>query len=161
MPRSAHERAFGFHALGIIRILLAADPEEVRKALEFIKQDEPTILESILSDEAFELLTGAVVELFVVPVAAALVALDIVLADIGTILTLAGERIHPEEEGKVSPDPHFQRIITAGEAARTGVAARIAKIDFQQADFQTRMNDAAVTYPDLIWPATPGVFEEA
>lgn len=34
MPRSAADRAFGFKATGLLRILLAADPDELLKALD-------------------------------------------------------------------------------------------------------------------------------
>ena len=34
MPRSSADRAFGFKAAGLLRILLAADPEELLKALD-------------------------------------------------------------------------------------------------------------------------------
>lgn len=34
MPRSAEARAFGFRATGLVRILTAADPEEVLTAME-------------------------------------------------------------------------------------------------------------------------------
>jgi len=36
MPRPINDRVFGFRAAGIIRILLAADAEEVLEALEFV-----------------------------------------------------------------------------------------------------------------------------
>lgn len=59
MPRSQADRAFGFRSQGLVRILLAADIEEVKKALEVLglelAEGEPGVLDLFkdLFDELF------------------------------------------------------------------------------------------------------------
>jgi len=51
MPRSRTDRSFGFRAPGLIRILIAADPEEVLKAMEALGiqlTDVPSIFDLVL-----------------------------------------------------------------------------------------------------------------
>ena len=149
MPRPARDRAHGFRAPGIVRILTAADPDDVLSALLLLGIDPQ-------SQEALETLSEAVVELWARPVLAVLTVYDNIVAQIGAMLQVGENFV-----GRVDERLDIEGLRNAGAIASGLVLTNKAEIEELRISFQERMDDAEVEFPQFVWPATPGVFEEA
>lgn len=149
MPRQASDREFGFRAPGLARILVASDANEVLTALLTLGID-PT------SEEAFEALVEAVVELVAAPVLTVLTTFDNALANIAAMVQIGENFV-----GRVDETLDIGALRSAGAIASGLVLTTKVEIEALQFAFQERMNDAEAIYPQFVWPATPGVFEEA
>ena len=150
MTRSSADRGFGFRASGIARILTTADADEVLRALLLLGIDPQ-------SEDAFTSLTESVVAIWAKPVGAVLAMFDTIVATIDEIVEIADGRITPLP----GHDPAWETVLSAGTLAKRNTLATRGELEELQISFQRRMDEANAEYPQFVWPATPGVFEEA
>ena len=153
MPRSAADRKFGYKAKGLVRILTAADPDEVLTALLLLGLDprDPEI------GEVFNELVGIAVQTIFGFVG--------VLNDISEIASSAVEMVNlaraepVEGESFESRQEYHDRLRSAARTVSSKVLITRGTIEDLRDGFADRMTRAKVSWPTVVWPATPGVFE--
>lgn len=128
MPRSSADRAFGFKSAGLVRILLAADPAEILKALSELGLvvQEPTTLFQQFGRLVADFLT-APFEGFIDQFEAAIPLLERVLQQL-----IEG---HPRAED----DPAALRTASDLDTLIADLTAEAERVAAQQAIFRARL----------------------
>lgn len=140
MPRPAADRAFGFKAPGLVRILLAADPEELLKALEELGlvAKAPESISAIIEGVVGELL-GPVVQ-----------AIDVTSAVRSVIdralsaLISAANRTFIPEGAQLEPD--LRAAIASLEKTRLELAREKRAFEKRLATQKQTEEDVAITF---------------
>lgn len=150
MPRSATKRNFGFRSPGLVRILTAADPDEVLTALEIlgISPERPETLEQAL--ENVVMIAVAQVVGWVGPLAD-LVELASLAQDLASDASgVPAARTETREE-------YTRRMIAGTNRVRAIAIESLDRFEDLREDFIASMLGAKVQNPEVAWPPMPGI----
>jgi len=150
MPRTSENRAFGFRAEGIVRILTTANPNEVLTALLLIGID-PRM------PDAFDVLLEIAVDIIATPFVDLIKFFDTAVKAVDALTEIA-DTLNTRHHGVVAGESSVQR---AGRIARNNVLVTQEEIERLQKQFQERMKNAKLQFPPIVLPASPGIFEQA
>lgn len=152
MPRSAASRKFGYRSPAIVRILTAADPDEVLTALEIlgISPERPKTLEQALEDVV-------------------LVAVEQVVGWVGPLNDLIGivsgiddiVQTFSIDEYELSTTSQIaalqERMRDQTNRVRAIAIANVERFKDLRDSFTNRMLAAKVKNPEVAWPPMPGI----
>lgn len=155
MPRASADRKFGYKVDGLVRILTAADADEVLKALTILGLD---VTQAATLDDVFEQL----VMIGAGHVFRWLEPLESLMELVTAVDEIASESVTHDyaltEAGHV--ESTTIRMSDEGRKLRGLAFSTQAEFTALRDEFTRRMQEAKLTWPDVVWPATPGVFEE-
>lgn len=145
MPRTAAKRNFGFMSPGLVRILTAADPDQVLTALEIlgISPEKPETLEQAL--ENVVVIAVAQVAGWVGP----LLDLVDVVTQMDSLVATYSQEVHPS--------PAIEHLRSETNRIRAIAIASLDEFKELREDFIDRMLNARVQNPDVDWPPMPGI----
>lgn len=153
MPRSAANRKFGYRADAIVRILTAADAEEVLKALRLLDLD-PTRGED--EADAYLIIGG---------IALNLVTPFFELVDMATDVLSLSETMedftapaHPGGHAEIDAWARQVKKMTANLRKKAGNSHEL--VTNVRKGFLTSMKNVAEAYPDIKPPLNPMAFQE-
>lgn len=145
MPRSAASRNFGYRSPAIVRILTAADADEVLTALEILglSPERPETLE-----QALENVVLVVVEQMVSWVGPLNDLMDVV-----SNLNSMASRFSQEAD----PSPLVESIRDETNRIRAIAIESLERFQDLRETFKSRMLGAKVQNPEVAWPPMPGI----
>lgn len=145
MPRTATNRSFGFRSPGLVRILTAADADEVLTALEIlgISPERPATLEQALGD---------VVN----------IGVEHVFRWVGALQTITSVVEHMDAlvsaySQEVDPSPAIEQLRASTNTTRALAIASMHRWEELRDEFTERMLAAKVQNPEVAWPPMPGI----
>ena len=148
MPRSAAKRNFGFRVDGLVRILTAADPDQVLEALLFLGIDP----RPETGQDAIDTLVGLAVNHFI--------GWTGPLADLLDIKDAVVQLHDAAGVGDESYQTYFVKMVNMSKKVRSEMLSTSAEFEALRDGFAAQMLGAREEHPEIVWPATPGVFEE-